>query len=129
MSYAFDGCTHLTTIRSRAEYPPICDEHTFDGVPNYADIIVPCGAAYRYQLSDYWMNFSRITEDCNGINDIEADDISIYSADGRIVVEGATDEVNVFDMMGRRVRNNALPAGVYMVKVSDYPARKVVVVR
>ena len=64
-----------------------------------------------------------------GIDDIEADGISIYSADGRIVVEGATDEVRVYDMMGRSVRNNALPAGVYMVKVGNYPARKVVVVR
>ena len=45
------------------------------------------------------------------------------------MVKGATDEVRVFDMMGRGVRNNALPSGVYLVKVGDHPARKVVVVR
>lgn len=64
-----------------------------------------------------------------GIDDIEADGIRIYSANRRIVMEGTTDEVSVFDVMGRRVRNNVLPAGVYMVKVGDYPARKVVVIR
>lgn len=111
--------------------PPICDDETFESVPNYADIIVPCGAAYRYQATDYWKDFSRITEDCTteGINDIDASNIRIYSEAGRIVVEGTTDEVNVYDMTGRSVRNDNLPAGVYMVKVGNLPARKVVVMR
>lgn len=64
-----------------------------------------------------------------GISNIEADGISIYSEAGRIVVEGTTDEVRVFDMVGRSIRNENLPAGVYMVKVGPLPARKVVVIR
>lgn len=75
------------------------------------------------------MSFTAYFAAVQGIEDIEADGIRIYSAEGRIVVKGATDEVCVFDMMGRGVRNNALPAGVYLVKVGDHPARKVVVVR
>lgn len=63
------------------------------------------------------------------IYNIEADGISIYSEGGRIMVEGTTDEVRVFDMVGRNVRNEALPAGVYMVRIGNYPARKVVVIR
>lgn len=130
MSYAFYGCTHLTTIRSHAEYPPICDEHTFEGVPNYADIIVPCGAAYRYQLSDYWMNFSRITEDCDGIDDAEVDGIRVWTENGQIKVEGADGLIlHVFDMEGRQITNNNIPSGVYLVKIGSYPARKVVVIR
>lgn len=50
---AFRGCIHLRTINCRAEYPPICASGTFTDVPRYADVIVPCGAAYRYEASDY----------------------------------------------------------------------------
>lgn len=64
-----------------------------------------------------------------GIDDIDAAGIRIYIEAGRIVVEGTTDEVNVYDMKGRNIRNDNLPAGVYMVKVGNLPARKVVVMR
>lgn len=64
-----------------------------------------------------------------GIEGIENDGIHIYSANGRIIVEGTTEEVRVFDMVGRKVRNEALPAGVYMVKIGARSARKVVVMR
>lgn len=65
----------------------------------------------------------------NDIDDISNGGIIIHSNDGRIVVEGTSDEVNVYDMTGRIVRNENLPAGVYMVKVGNLPARKVVVMR
>lgn len=70
-----------------------------------------------------------------GIDDIDADGIRIYGAEGRIVVEGATDEVHVYDMMGRHLAivatgtRTPMPTGVYMVKVGTLPAKKVVVVR
>lgn len=64
-----------------------------------------------------------------GIEDIMTDDINVYSYEGHIVVEGTTDEVRVFDMVGRNIRNEALPAGVYMVKIGNHPTRKVVVIR
>jgi hypothetical protein len=37
--------------------------------------------------------------------------------------------VSIFNMEGRRVGNNGLSTGVYLVKVGDYPARKIVVTR
>ena len=69
-----------------------------------------------------------------GINDIEANNIRIYSADGRIRVEGAEGmEVKVYDLEGREIVYNTytstLPNGIYLVKVGTLPARKVVVVR
>ena len=64
-----------------------------------------------------------------GIDDIDAANIRIYSEAGRIVVEGTTDEVNIYDMTGRNVRNDNLPAGVYTVKVGNAPAKKVMVIR
>lgn len=62
-----------------------------------------------------------------GVGDIDKDNVNIYSHHGRIMVEGMTDEVRVYDMVGHCVRNEALPAGVYMVKIGNHPARKVVV--
>ena len=65
-----------------------------------------------------------------GIDDINNDNIRIYSVDGNIVVVGAEDEtVRVFDMTGRLVGTQSLPSGIYMVKVGTLPTRKVVVTR
>lgn len=61
-----------------------------------------------------------------------ADDsvVSITVRDGRLIITGApTDDVHVIDMVGREVRNEALPAGVYLVKVGNRPAQKVVVIK
>ena len=72
------------------------------------------------------------------IDNIQDDHIRIWLADGRIHIEGAEGEtVQVFDVMGRAVTGLldatepvALPAsGVYMVKIGNHPARKVVVIR
>lgn len=62
-----------------------------------------------------------------GFEVISKDNIKIFYRVGSIIVEGTSDEVHVFDMTGRSVRNKALPAGVYMVKVGERTARKVVV--
>ena len=59
----------------------------------------------------------------------------LWVMDGRIVVDGTSDEVQVYDMVGRLTQtfkqssNQAIPNGVYLVKVGDRPARKVVVVK
>ncbi len=74
----------------------------------------------------------------SGIDNRNADGISVYARDGRIVVEGAEGlTVNVYDMMGREVFNTSsttcvtpsLPEGIYLVNVGMQPARKVVVIR
>ncbi|MBQ6277270.1 MAG: C10 family peptidase [Bacteroidales bacterium] len=62
------------------------------------------------------------------IDETDTDDIHIYSLDGCIIVEDAEGEtVTIYDMTGRIVQDCGLPNGVYMVKVGDHPARKVVV--
>ena len=67
----------------------------------------------------------------HGIGSVaEADDARVYTRDGNIVVLGADGEqVQVFDVMGRRVAPRDLRSGVYVVKVGDRAARKVVVTR
>lgn len=114
-----------------------------DGNTLYTDENAPEGDVY-YQVGVVMANdctlqeteSSRISRSniatnssINGISNISTDGISVYSDGARIVVNGTTDEVWVFDMFGRSVRNEALPAGVYMIKIGNYPARKVVVIR
>ncbi|MBR4786748.1 MAG: hypothetical protein IK013_02565, partial [Bacteroidales bacterium] len=65
-----------------------------------------------------------------GIENFEMEDIIVRSLNGTIIVEGCEGcEVSIFNMEGRRVSNRGLATGVYLVKVGDYPTRKIVVTR
>lgn len=82
------------------------------------------------------ITYTAYFESTQGIGDIDATEIKIYSKGGRIVVQGAEGvEARVYDLTGREVvRPNqngetpVLPSGVYLVKVGILPARKVVVI-
>ena len=76
----------------------------------------------------------------NGIDGAEASTAKVYSSHGQIVVEGAEGHtVTLYDAAGRRLatRRDDLAAlrfdvpasGTYLVKIGDYAARRVVVVR
>ena len=53
----------------------------------------------------------------------------ISVVNGSIIVSAEEGiDVRIFDMMGRQVRNEALPTGVYLVRVGDKVTRKVMVV-
>ena len=64
----------------------------------------------------------------------------VYSSNGQIVVEGAMgNTVTMYDVNGRMLatrEDNYMPmrfdvpvSGTYMIKIGNYPARKVVVIR
>lgn len=80
----------------------------------------------------------------DGIENVATSNIRLYPHDGQIVVEdvdgGLLPEVTVFDAVGRRMEQGfaggaptcqfAVPvSGVYLVKIGDLPARRIVVVR
>ena len=79
-----------------------------------------------------------------GILDVDMTNIKVFSKDGKIIVHNTLGKsVQVFDMEGRTifVANNTYSSndgqvsisvpksGVYLVKVGEYPARKVVVIK
>lgn len=71
-----------------------------------------------------------------GIANTVEEPVRIHVTDGRITVTGAAGEtVQIFDIIGRQIQtfyescNQALPAGIYMVKVGTRPAQKIVVIR
>ena len=211
--YAFAGRTRLPSIVSKATYPPICSSSTFDGIPSYCTLTVPCGSLPYYSMQSPWdTQFPLKQEDCRteytlivesadptmgyvvgggtalngdtvvicavgnpgyrflrwqdnntdsvrtvtvtgnatytayfaetvGIEDVaDGEGVRVWSYDGRIHVVGAEGmDVNVYDILGRRINGKrkveggklelAVPAGVYLVRIGDLPARKVVVIR
>lgn len=96
------------------------------------DTIAICGNLDAWLSDSYWQEFAdRYVEDCSvGIGDPDVESINIYTLGGRIIVEGAEGEtVRIYDITGRSVPNVALHTGVYIVKVGDRPARKIVVMK
>ena len=79
-----------------------------------------------------------ITE--QGIGDVDGINAKVYSNRGQVVVEGANGNmVTLYDVNGRVLatkQDNNMPlrfdapvSGTYMIKIGNYPARKVVVIR
>ena len=65
-----------------------------------------------------------------GITETDNNGIGVYVRNGHVVVTGAEGEtVRVFDITGRLVSDHGLAAGVYYVKVGNYPARKIAVIK
>ncbi len=116
-----------------------------DGNTSYTDETAPQGDVY-YQVGIVMrspcsggntksnsISLSNIaTNSSVGISSVVEESIYVYSRDGRVIIEGADEEqVKVFDMLGKCVGDcsHVLPDGVYMVKIGNHPARKVVVIR
>lgn len=130
---------NLDRIRFTAAVPPaVTGEGPLHDIGRLDSIVIPCGSLDAWLADDYWGRFaSHYVEDCNmGIGDPDEDNINVYSLSGRIIVDGAEGEtMQVFDVTGRCVCCNVvgsddskvLPTGVYMVKVGNRLARKVVV--
>ena len=133
-------CQSLDTIWVAATTPPACTPSTFNYANGGATLVVPCGTAESYR-STQWSYFN-IVEDCGteGIGNVEPMSVVIAIQNGAIVVEGAEGHpVSVFDINGRLLataQGEHAPlqfkvpvSGIYLIKVGDHPARRVVVVR
>lgn len=148
----YEGAEYSTYIIYRginAEDMDQIDIMPADGNTSYTDEESPSGDVY-YQVGIVMSNpcpeapsavsakstsISRsniATNSSVGVNSIEHDGINVYSRDGHIIVDGIYDEdVMVYDIFGRIVDDcsQEFPTGVYIVKIGNHPARKVVVVR
>lgn len=71
--HAFKGCSSLITVRSGITNPFAIADDVFEGIPSYAQLIVPVGTKDKYKSKDGWKKFSFIIEigsvfTHNGIN-------------------------------------------------------------
>ena len=116
-----------------------------DGNTSYTDETAPQGDVY-YQVGIVMstpcsdgntksnsISLSNIaTNSAVGIISVDEGNIIVYTRDGYIFVKGADKEsISVFDMFGRNIGDysHVLPNGIYMVKIGNHPARRVVVIR
>lgn len=132
----------LTSIVSYATVPPAVGHDAFYITDRQIPLTVPCSAVDAYRADSAWSEFTNIQCMEVGVEEVEeeSDNIRVWSAEGRIFVEGAEGrEAVVYDMMGRMINGKrkvesgklelTVPAGVYLVRIGDLPARKVVVIR
>ena len=86
------------------------------------------------------ITITAVFEETDGIENVDMSDVTIYSTDSKIVVRGAENQsIYVFDVNGRVITSEANAAetcefrmsntGVYLVKVGNAPAKRVLVVR
>ncbi len=86
------------------------------------------------------ITITAVFEENDGIENVDMSDVTIYSTDSKIVVRGAENQsIYVFDVNGRVITSEANAAetcefrmsntGVYLVKVGNAPAKRVLVVR
>lgn len=126
--WAFFDCKALTDITLACTTPPTAGEDTFNSYD--ATIHVPEGTVDSYRQHDIWGQFVHIVDgNSTGIEDNDFNDVNIYAAGGRIVVEGADGErVQVFNMKGQQVlAAESLPVGIYLVRVGNRLTRKIMV--
>ena len=66
----------------------------------------------------------------NSLEDFDIMNFTIRNLNGEIIVDGCDNcEVKVYDIEGRLVNNSNLTSGVYVVKVGNYPAQKIVITK
>ncbi len=100
---------------------------------------VSTNSTYIFQVTED-ITLTAVFAEKQGINDVDMANVTIYSTDTRIIVRGAEGhDVYVYDVNGRMMdRQFNAPetlefrmtaTGVYLVKVGNAPAKRVVVVR
>lgn len=54
----FENCTHLTSIRTKANTPPTIQSSTFQNVPTSIPLYVPCASGNSYAIANNWILFT-----------------------------------------------------------------------
>lgn len=122
---AFAYCEELEKIYFAGATPPTFDNLSFifDEIKDLVKIVVPCDAVDAY--AEVMTDMNVICEK-SAVDDVDADDVVVVAADGRISVN--RDEYKIFDTLGREVTssNGSLTTGVYFVKIEGKAYKAVV---
>lgn len=118
----------------------------YDTVDKYIyDTLTLTDTVWLTQFDTLWLHDTVVIHDTvyitqEGVGDVDALNAKVYTNQGQIVVEGANGyRVMLFDINGRvlatkqdefsLLRFNTPASGTYIIKIGNYPARKVVVIR
>ncbi len=64
--------------------------------------------------------------DDSGVSSVENDSKVVFSISGGTVYANGSDEVEVYDLTGARVRNSGLTKGIYVVRAAGKVAKVMV---
>ena len=125
---AFYDCSRLAEITSLSAVPPVISVETFDSKNYlYSTLKVPVNSLVAYKTAEGWKNFWNIVSDADGgIDGVEDNAVNVTAKDGKILVEGIDDivEVEVYNLSGQLVYGGTettinVPAkDIYIVKVA-----------
>lgn len=122
---AFAYCEELEKIYFAGATPPTFDNLSFifDEIKDLVKIVVPCDAVNAY--AEVMTDMNVICENVS-VDDVDADDVVVVAADGRISVN--RDEYKIFDTLGRDLTssNGSLTSGVYVVRIEGKAYKAVV---
>ena len=135
----------LQMLRLKNTVPPATTDDGYgtygclDGT-NADSIVVPCGSLNAWLADSYWGQFEdQIVEDCNlGIGEIENSELKIEIIGNSLSIENPYGEtIHLYDIQGRQLATSHLSIfnfhfsirGVYLVKIGNLPARKVIVMK
>ena len=144
---AFGRCGHIRQITCSASIPPTADTTTFRNVNHAIPVYVPKASISLYQNVIGWKDFVNYQDIQDlGIEDEPTVGARITTNGQQVLVDGAENwPVVLYDMTGRVLgkanegvsapgfggtyRFDVPASGAYLVKVGNYPARRVVVIR
>ena len=130
---AFNGCSSLQNVTCLAINPPALGDNAAFPYPNIATLTVPCGSleAYSATTSFWYMFFAdRIEEDCTGLEDLNAVEISFFPnpTNSKVTFNQAIERIELMDLTGKTLRTyeneseiniEQLPAGVYYLRLTN----------
>ena len=127
---------NMSEVRFRGSRPPVMIKDAFWRATT---VHVPCGCSGAYSTQQALAG-KTIEEDCDGIDEVDSTKIIISAQNGHISIYGALGEpVYIFDAVGRQIyhlasasdeENVGIPcAGVYIVKVGNSQAKKIITIK
>ena len=130
---AFNGCSSLQNVTCLAINPPALGDNAAFPYPNIATLTVPCGSLEAYSTANsFWYMFfaDRIEEDCTGLEDLNAVDISFFPnpTNSKVTFNQAIERIELMDLAGKTLRTfrneseiniEQLPAGVYYLRLTN----------
>lgn len=131
---AFKECYALDTVEVAALLPPTLGDDSFEGAPQTMTVVVPCGAGDAYSAHSGWSRYAIVEASCGGdepwvpvnpmpqplpnplpqlaIGDLPPFVSVAVVGDGLQVCHAEGLELEVYDMMGRRLMSVRAAASV-----------------
>ena len=116
---AFGNCNKLTTVTSQIQEPFAINSNVFTSTAKAsATLYVPNGTAGKYKAANGWKEFAHIDDGTStGIEDINAEKVTIQTGGGALNISGAKDgtRVVVYSMTGMVVGSGNVAGGTVTI--------------